>query len=209
MELLQALKWRYATKRMTGEKIPPEKANRILEAIRLTPSSMGLQPYSVIVVENRDVLTDLQPVINNQPQVSQASHLLIFAAWTSITDKHISEYLDSIHEIRGTAREDLKRQEERLKKWSAHQPHKKIQRWADDQAFIALGTAITAAALEKVDATPLGGFNAQALDKYLSLHEKGLHSVVLLALGYRDESNDYLVNQKKVRRKRAQLFETI
>jgi nitroreductase/dihydropteridine reductase len=209
MELLEALKWRYATKRMTGEKISAEKADRIMEAIRLTPSSMGLQPYSVVVVQNREVLKELQPIINNQPQVPNASHLLVFAAWTSVTEKHIDDYLENIHSIRGTAREDLKRQEERLKQWIADQPADKIQRWAEDQTFIALGTAITAAAVEKVDATPMGGFNAQALDEYLKLNEKGLHSVVLLALGYRDESNDYLVKQKKVRRNRAQLFETI
>jgi len=209
MDLLEALRWRYATKRMTGEKIPQEKAGRILEAIRLTPSSMGLQPYSVVVIENRDVLNELQPVINNQPQIPNASHLLVFAAWTTVSDKRIEEYINTIHAIRGTVREDLNKQKERLKSWSTRQSREKLQRWAEDQAFIALGIAVTAAALEQVDATPMGGFDAQALDKYLNLPEKDLHSVVLLALGYRDEANDYLVNQKKVRKNNGQLFETV
>ena len=209
MDLLEALNWRYATKRMTGEKVPEEKVQRILEAIRLTPSSMGLQPYSIIVVENRDMLTELQPIINNQPQIPFASQLLVFAAWTNVTEERIDEYLESVHEIRGTAWEDLKRQEQRLKKWSAGETSEKLQRWAEDQAFIALGTAVSAAAMEQVDATPMGGFNAKALDEYLNLKEKGLHSVVLLTLGYRDEVNDYLVKQKKVRKNKAQLFEVI
>lgn len=209
MDLIEALNWRYATKRMTGKKVPQEKADRILEAIRLAPSSMGLQPYSVLVVENRDTLKELQPIINNQPQIPVASHLLVFAAWTSVTDKRIEEYIDTIHSVRGTDREKLKGQQERLKRWSKNKTSESLQRWAEDQAFIALGTAVTAAALEKVDATPMGGFDAHALDNYLKLEEKGLHSVVLLTLGYRDSDHDYLLKEKKVRKKHEQLFETI
>jgi nitroreductase / dihydropteridine reductase len=205
MSLVEALNWRYATKRMNGKKVEQAKLDNILEATRLSASGVGLQPYNVIVVENEELKRKIQPVAFNQPQITEASHLLIFAAWDSITEERFDEFVREVAEQRGVSVESL----DAYKNYKAHflgrtQEHN--HQWAARQAYIAFGTAIAAAALEKVDATPMEGFNPEALDELLGLKERGLRSVTILALGYRDEAQDWLVGQKKVRRAKEKLI---
>ena len=107
MKLIDALNWRYATKRMTGEKVPVQKLDTILDATRLSASSMGLQPYTILVVENEDVKKKLLPVAYNQPQIVEGSHLLVFAAWENVTEEHVNNYIRDIIETRGVAPETL------------------------------------------------------------------------------------------------------
>ncbi|MDB5261482.1 MAG: nitroreductase [Adhaeribacter sp.] len=206
MNLIQALNWRYAAKRMNGQKVSQAKIDNILEATRLSASSMGLQPYSILVVEDENRRKEIQKVAYNQPQIVEASHLLIFAAWDNITEAQINEYINNTIETRGVTPESLADFKNSLLNIANGNTPEQNYQWAARQAYIAFGTAIAAAATEEVDATPMEGFNAAALDELLNLKEKGLRSVTLLPLGYRDAEKDWLVSQKKVRREKADLF---
>jgi nitroreductase/dihydropteridine reductase len=198
MNLIETLNWRYATKRMTDTKVAAEKINEITEAVRLSASSAGLQPYKIIVIKNQEIKTKLQAASFN-PQVLESSHLIVFAAFESITASHIDEYINRTAKVRGVTSESLEAFKVKLSSNLLSLSPENAFHWASKQAYIALGTGLIAAANLKVDATPMEGFNAMEFDEILGLKEKGLKSVVLLALGYRDETNDFLIKLKKVR----------
>jgi nitroreductase / dihydropteridine reductase len=206
MSLINALNWRYAAKRMNGQKVPAEKVNNILEATRLSASSMGLQPYTILVVEDEALRKEIQKIAWNQPQIVEGSHLLIFAAWDNISVEQVAEYINHIAAERGVAPETLQGFRDSLEGIVTRNTPEQNYQWAARQAYIAFGTAIAAAAIEEVDATPMEGFDAAALDALLNLKEKGLRSVTLLPLGYRDAANDWLASAKKVRRAKDKLF---
>jgi nitroreductase/dihydropteridine reductase len=206
MNLLEALNWRYATKRMTGEKLPQEKVDTILEAARLAPTSSGIQPFTILQITDKQLLEKIKPIANNQPQITEASHLLIFAAWEDVTSAHIDAVYDRIARERNLAPGAQQDYVDKLKtRFAGYTPEYRAQ-WAARQAYLALGLAIAAAALEKVDATPMEGFRNADLDQLLGLPQKGLRSYALLALGYRDTVNDKLVHLKKVRRPKEELI---
>ncbi len=205
MNLIEKLNWRYAVKRYTNAKVPADKLNRILEAIRLSASSAGLQPYSVLVIENDALKKQLLPAANNQPQVTEASHLLVFAAWENITEEKVNNYIQYVAAERNIPIESLDLYKNRLLGLTARSANDNFN-WAARQAYIAMGTGLVAAADEQVDATPMEGFDANAFDDILNLKEKGLKSVVIMALGYRDVVNDPMANLKKVRRSGQNLF---
>ncbi|MDB5247758.1 MAG: nitroreductase [Segetibacter sp.] len=206
MKLIDALNWRYAAKRMNGEKVPQDKIENILEATRLSASSMGLQPYSIINVENNEVKKKLQPAAYNQPQIVESSNLLIFAAWENVTEENVNDYITNITQTRGVTAASLAGFRASLMGIVDGRTQEQKHQWSARQAYIAFGTAIAAAAIEEVDATPMEGFIPEAVDEILGLKEKGLRSVTILALGYRDSENDSLANAKKVRRDREKLI---
>lgn len=206
MELIKSLEWRYASKKMNGKKVPQEKVDNILKAIQLAPSSMGLQPYTILVITNPEIKKQILPIANNQSQIVDSSHLLVFAAWADITPEQISEYIAHTAKTRNVPEETLAGFKNSLLNIITKNTTEENYQWAARQAYIAFGTAIAAAAEERVDATPMEGFNAAALDELLQLKEKGLRSVTLLPLGYRDTSNDWMANLPKVRRQREKLF---
>jgi nitroreductase/dihydropteridine reductase len=199
MELIEALNWRYATKKMNGQAVPQEKVNRIVEAARLAPTSAGIQPFSVIVITNPGLKKQILPIANNQSQMVDSSHLLVFAAWDNITKERIEENMARTATQRGMPVEALDEFKNRLIGMFTAKTAEENFQYAARQSYIGLGMALTAAAVEKVDSTPMEGFNAAELDKLLDLKEKGLRSVALLPLGYRDEANDWLAKLKKVR----------
>jgi len=201
MDLLQALNWRYATKKMDPTKAVPEvKVQRILEAIRMTATSSGLQPYEIILVTNKDVRAKIQAAANNQAQITEGSHVLVFAAWNDYTAERINMMFDYNNEVRGFVNEGAEAYRQMLlKNYPAKGPEVNFQH-AAKQSYIALGTALIAAAEQEVDATPMEGFNPKAVDEILDLASRGLRSTVLLPLGYREADKDWLVNMKKVRR---------
>ncbi len=206
MKLIDALHWRYAVKRMNGQKLPETKLNAILDATRLSASSMGLQPYTILVVESDELKKRIHPVAYNQPQILESSHLLIFTAWENVSEKDVQDYLDNIVQTRGVTHESLEQFKGAMLNFINGRNQEEKYQWSARQAYIALGTALTAAAVEEVDATPMEGFDATAVDEILGLKEKGLRSVSILALGYRDAENDYLINAPKVRRNKEELF---
>lgn len=206
MELIKSLEWRYASKKMNGDKVPDEKVDNILKAIQLTPSSMGLQPYTVLVITDPELKKQIQPIANNQSQITDSSHLLVFAAWADITPQQVEEYIQHTATTRNMLPEKLNGFKNILLDTITKNTPEENYQWAARQAYIAFGTAIAAAAEQRVDATPMEGFNAAALDELLQLKQKGLRSVTLLPLGYRDAQNDWLAKLPKVRRQREKLF---
>ena len=205
MELLNALEWRYASKKMNGQQVPEEKVERILEAIRLAPSSMGLQPYTVLVITDPELKKQILPIANNQQQIVDSSHLLVFAAWDKITPEHVDDYVNLTATTRNIPVESLDQFKNMLVSISKR-PQQENNEWAARQSYIAFATGIAAAAEERVDATPMEGFNNADLDVLLGLKEKGLRSITLLPLGYRDSENDWLAKFPKVRREKEKLF---
>lgn len=205
MTLIENLNWRYATKRMNGQAVPQDQLQNILTAIQLAPSCAGLQPYDVIIVSDKDVLKKINEEACQQPQILEGSHLLVFAAWKNLTADQVEEYINRIASTRNVPLESLDGFKSNLMQFTGRTPEQN-HNWAARQAYIGLGVAAVAAAYEKVDATPMEGFNPAALDKVLGLEEKGLGSVVIMALGYRDEANDYLLGAKKVRRSTEAMF---
>jgi nitroreductase len=201
MSLIDKLQWRYATKKMDSTKaVPHEKVEQILEAIRLTASSSGLQPYEVIVITNKAIREKIKAIAWDQTQVVDSSHLLIFAAWDNYTADRINQSFDMTERLRNFKSEtgDIYRQN-LLSGYTAKDAETNYTH-AAKQAYIGLGTALIAAAYEQVDSTPMEGFDATALDEILNLKEKGLRSVVMMPLGYRKMDEDWLVNLKKVRK---------
>jgi nitroreductase/dihydropteridine reductase len=199
MKLIEALNWRYATKKMNGQKVPQEKLDYILEATRLAPSSSGLQPYEIFVISNPELLEKIKPFAWNQGQITDCSHLLVFAAWDSYSLERITKVFDRTVAERGLPSDKMDDYKKTL--WGMYEPLP-IEWHANHaarQAYIALGVAMVAAAEQQVDATPMEGFVPEEMDKLLGLKEKGLKSAVILPLGYRDVANDWLVNMKKVR----------
>lgn len=202
-DLLSKLRWRYATKKFDSAKaVPQEKVERILEAIRLTATSSGLQPYEVIVVNNPELRAQIQPHAWNQAQITEASHLLVFAAWDNYTAERINMMFDLVNEERGVRNEGWENYRQQLLNTYVPRDAETNYQHAARQAYIGLGTALIAAAEEEVDATPMEGFDPAKVDEILKLRERGLRSVVILPLGYRAAEGDWLVSLKKVRRSR-------
>jgi len=199
MNLTNALHWRYATKRMNGTKIPQPKLDSILNAISLAPSSYGLQPYSIILIEHKELLEKIKPIAMNQPQITEASALLVFAAWDKVTQERINDYFDQIVAERNVPMESLASVRQAIEGLLANSEADNFN-WSAKQAYIALGIGLAAAAEEEIDSTPMEGFEKAKLDELLELKEKGLKSQALLTLGYRDSKHDGLVHLKKIRR---------
>ena len=199
-QLLNKLKWRYAAKSMNGKKVDDDKIERILEAARLAPTSSGLQPFEVFVIKNQEVKEKIRPVAWNQSVITDCSHLLVFAAWNTYTAERINYMFDLTNEIRGFKNEGWENYRQMLLDSYPQKDAEENFNHAAKQAYIAFSQAIAAAAFEGVDATPLEGFDPEAVDAILGLTEKGLRSAVLLPIGYREEDKDWLVNLEKVRK---------
>ena len=209
MSLLENLKWRYATKKMDGSLVDESKVQQILEATRYSASSFGLQPYHILVVKDPAIREKLSPASYNQPQILGCSHFLVFCIWDDIKEEHIDSFIADIAAKRNLPLEALKDYKAYITGSVSSRSVEEKNIWSAKQAYIALGTALAAAAEAKVDSTPMEGFNPAQYDEILGLKEKGLKSVVILALGHRDAPNDYMVNLPKVRRDSDLLFTTL
>ena len=205
--LLDKLQWRYATKKMDPAKaVPQDKVERILEAARLAPTSSGLQPYEILVVTDPAVRARIQPIAWNQAQITEGSHLLVFAAWDHYTAERINHMFDLTNEVRGFRSEGWENYRNMLlSAYPQRDPEVNFQH-AARQAYIGLSAAMVAAAFEEVDCTPMEGFDPAALDEILGLRARGLRSAVILPLGYRQPEGDWLVNLQKVRRPRSEFI---
>lgn len=209
MELLDKLNWRYAAKAMNGTKVPQQKIDNIIEAISLAPTSSGLQPFEVIVITNQEVKEKIRPISWNQSVVPDCSHLFVFAAWDTYTADRINKMFDLTNTIRDVKNEGWENYRQMLLNSYPQKDAEENFNHAAKQAYIAFAQAITAAAFEEVDTTPLEGFDADALDEILGLRAKGLRSCVMLPVGYRDSKNDWLVNLTKVRKSKEDLVTLI
>ncbi|WP_167605269.1 NAD(P)H-dependent oxidoreductase [Maribellus sediminis] len=198
--ILEDLKWRYATKKYDRtRKVAQKDIDKIVEAARLTPTSSGLQQFRVIVISNEQLKKKIVPIAMGQEIVAECSHLLVFAAWDKYTEERIDSIFDYITDQRGLPKGRFKSYTDKLKALYLPQSAEENFVHTARQAYIALGLALTQAAELKIDSTPMEGFDSQQLDELLGLADKGLKSVILLPLGYRDQQGDWLAPMKKVR----------
>lgn len=198
MNLIETLNWRYATKKFSNRMVSADILDQIIEATNLSASSAGLQPYRLLIVENPELRQKLREGSFNA-QIADSSHLLVFAAFEKVTLAHVETYINHIAAERGIPVESLADFKSALVNGILSRTDEVNFAWAARQAYIALGTALIAAADLQVDATPMEGFDADKFDELLNLKALGLKSVVTLAIGYRDEEGDIFAKFKKVR----------
>ena len=208
MKLIENLNWRYATKLMSNKKVPAKKLSAITDAIQLSASSFGLQPYTILIVKNPRIKTKLQAAAYGQRQLSESSHVLVFCTPKSLSSENIATFIQSVADTRGIPVAVLKGYQDQIEGTVSKMSESEQQVWFAKQAYIALGTALVAAAEQKVDACPMEGFSRPDFDKILDLDKKGLMSTVILALGYRSEE-DKLASAEKVRKDKAVLFQMV
>ena len=195
------MQWRYATKKYDAtKKVAQVDVDKIVEAIRLTPTSSGLQQFRLLVITNQEVKNQIVPIAFGQQIVADCSHLLVFAAWDRYTEERIVSMYDYITVERDQPADRFNAYTERLKAKYLPQEAEENFIHTARQAYIGLGLAMAQAAELKVDSTPMEGFDNDKLDELLGLPAKGLKSVLLLPLGYRDEAGDWLLKMKKVRK---------
>ncbi len=200
MSLLENLSWRYATKKYDpSKKVAQEDVDKIVEAARMAPTSSGLQQFRVAVISDQELKEKIVPIAMGQQIIAECSHLLVFAAWNRYTEERIDSIYDYTTDQRGLPRGRFSSYTDRLKESYLPQSAEENFVHTARQAYIGFGMAIAQAAELKVDSTPMEGFLPDELDELLGLKEKGLRSVTLLALGYRDAEGDWLSGMKKVR----------
>ena len=184
--------------------VSQDKVERIIEAARLAPTSSGLQPFELLVISNAEIRTRIRAVANDQSQITDGSHLLVFAAWDNYTPERINHMFDLNVSMRGGTNEGWENYRKMLlKNYPTRNPQVNFEH-AARQAYIALGFSLIAAAAEEVDSTPMEGFEPAAVDAILNLSAKGLRSVAILPLGYRLSAEDWLEKLVKVRRPTAE-----
>ncbi|MBL7471614.1 NAD(P)H-dependent oxidoreductase [Robertkochia sediminum] len=205
----EALQWRYATKKFdAGKKLDKETLDQLKEAIRLSASSYGLQPYKVFIIEDAALREQLRPAAWNQPQITDASQLVVFANDTDFGDAQIDDYINNVATTRNLEAEGLKGYADFMKSKITPLPAEVRAAWTAKQTYIALGNLLSAAAHLKVDVCPMEGFEAEKFDEILGLKEKNLSTAVIATVGYRSEEDD-TQHYAKVRKPASELFETI
>jgi nitroreductase len=209
-ELLEALHWRYATKQFDPtKKIADQEWAALEEALILTPSSCGLQPWKFLVLTNKELREQLVGYSWNQQQVVECSHFVVFAGKTALGEAEIEHYLQRIVEVRGVSPESLAPFRGMMQGLFLNGPLTSIVgEWAARQAYIALGNFMTAAALLKIDTCPMEGFEPEKYDEVLNLPAQGLRTIVACAAGYRSPGDKYAA-MPKVRFEKKELIETI
>ncbi len=205
MDILKKLEWRYATKVFDSEKkLNDNQLDLLLDAVNLAPTSYGLQPFELFVVESPGVREELKVAANGQSQVIDASHVLVFAVNKDLSEKHIDAFVERTASQRGSTLEALSGfRSKMVASIMAKTPEARFQ-WAARQAYIALGVLLSIAAAENMDACPMEGFKNAEFDSILGLNEKGLASVVMATVGFRSEEDKY-GSLPKVRKSRSEL----
>ncbi len=198
--LVHKLEWRYAVKKFDpSKKIPADLWATLEKCLTLSASSYGLQPYKFILVKDPALRKKLTPASWNQQQVEAASHFVVFAGKTDIEEKDIKSFISRIAQVRGVGEETLAGYRDAMVGDLVKGPrHAVAASWSARQAYIALGTLLTSAAVLGVDACPMEGFNPDAYDEILGLKAAGFHALCACALGYR-ASDDAYQKLKKVR----------
>lgn len=199
-QLVAALHWRYATQKFDPTKLIPEATWQALEeALVLTPSSIGLQPWKFIVVTDRTLKERLRPAAWNQAQVSDCSHFVVFTVRKNLGADHVDRHLERVAEVRGVTRDSLtKLGQMAVRNLETAKAEGRLDMWQTHQVYIALGSFMTAAALLGVDTCPMEGFQPAQFDEILELNASGFASVVACAAGYR-QADDKYATSKKVR----------
>lgn len=205
-EIIDSLNWRYATKSFdTAKKLTDLQLDDLLSAVQLAPSSFGLQPYQVIVVKNQEVKEKLKAAAYGQVQLTEASHIFVFAIEKNYSAKHVDAFVANIAKIRGVAVEDLKAYADVMKGTVNSRSAEALDVWNSRQAYIGLGILLETAALSNIDACPMEGFDNAKFDEILGLDAKNLHAVVIAPVGFRSAEDAYQ-HYTKVRKSKEDLF---
>ena len=209
MESLKHLEWRYAVKRYNQKAVlTTEQVDLLLESIRLTPTSLGLQSFKVWVLgpdsPHREAM---KPILNNQPQSIEASHLFIFAAQIQVGEDDLQQHAQRMATTRNQDIRELDKFVQGVGAYLKNLSEAERLTWAHKQTYIALGMAMAEAARAGIDTTPMEGFKNDELDAYFKINEQGYASSIILAAGHRDSENDFLANLKKVRKSNDLMFE--
>ncbi len=200
MTNVEALKWRYATKKFDPDKtVPQEKLEVLKKAFNLTATSYGLQPLKLVVVRNRKLQEKLQQASFNQKQLGTASHVLVLCIEKEVGKPFIEKYFKYVRDIRNTPDDILHPFRESLIGDFENKPVEEIHTWATHQAYLVLGTLLTVCATEEIDSCPMEGFEPSKYDEILGLAAHNLCSVLALPIGYRSK-DDFFADLKKVRR---------
>ena len=209
-QLLQALRWRYATKQFDiSRKIPADVWHTIEQSLVLTPTSYGLQPYRFLVINDPAKRAELVTHSWHQKQVVEASHFLVFTARVDMSEADVDKLISRISDVRQVPAEALKSYRHMMVSDVVHGERGKVaHEWATRQSYIALGNVMTCAALLGVDACPMEGLNPREYDRILGLHGTGYATVVACAFGYRASSCKY-ATQAKVRYETGDLIRVI
>lgn len=207
-QLIEALEWRYACKKFDADKrISDTDLETILDSIQLTPSSYGLQPIKVLLIETKELREQIKPIAWNQAQVVDASHLLVFCHYTALSESYIDQHVSLMANTRNLPIEKLQGFGTHVKSSIATMDADHVNQWTGKQTYIALGQVLLSCALLKIDATPMEGFDRKALDELLDLSKDGLSTSLLCPIGYRHAEDPY-ITLKKVRKTKDALFET-
>lgn len=198
--LLNNLNWRYATKTFdAGRKIPEHHWSALVQSAQLAPSSFGLSPWKFIVINDPALRTQLKAHSWNQPQITDASHLVVFARKTSMTKADVEHYINRIAEVRGVPKQTLEGYQGMMNGFlEKPAPGFDVNQWTAKQVYIALGFFLSAAAMLGIDSCPMEGFSAAEYDKALGLTAEGYASTVVAVAGYRS-ADDKSAHYKKVR----------
>ncbi|WP_273567042.1 NAD(P)H-dependent oxidoreductase [Maribacter halichondriae] len=200
MDVIEQMNWRYAVKKFDSEKIlHDEKVERLKEAFNLTATSYGLQPVTLLVIQNKELQSTLVPHSYEQQQVAQASHVLVICIQRKVDEDYIAKYFEQVGKVRGTSDAILDPFKEALIDNFSEKEEDEIKHWATNQGYLAMGNLLTVCALEKIDSCPMEGFEPEAYDNILKLEERGLTSILVLPVGYRAE-DDMFSGFKKVRK---------
>lgn len=209
MSLIQSLKWRYATKKFdTTKSIAPEDMQVIMEAIQLTATSYGLQPYKVFNIVNKDLRQQMQVASWGQAQVVEASDVLVFCAYTEITSEMVDNYVQRKATTQNIPLKNLAGYSGFMKSKIQEKSPEELIDWNARQIYIALGNLLAVCGELEIDACPMEGFEPEKYDTMLGLKEKGLTAVLVCPIGYRSPE-DFTQHSPKVRKPLAELFETI
>ena len=204
--VLEHRTWRYATKKFDAtKKVSDKDLETLLEATRLSASSYGLQPYHLFVISDQELREQLKPVSWNQSQITDASHIIVFANTTDFGEELVDGYIENTSETRNIPAEALKGYSDFMKSKLLELPVETKKEWAARQVYIAFGNMIQAAAELKIDTCPMEGFEADKYNEILGLDDKDLSAVVVLAVGYRSEA-DATQHLPKVRKTTEELF---
>jgi len=209
MNIVEGLKWRYATKRFdTNGKLTKEQLDYLKDAINYTPSSYGLQPYKVFIVESPEIRAKLSEAAYGQPAITEASQLFIFANFKEYGPDKVDSFLKLGAGINNYPIESTKGYRDMINGAISTMTPEQVSNWNAKQAYIGLGTLISAASEQKIDICPMEGFDKSKFDEILGLKEKGLTSACLGAVGFRspEDKNQFM---KKVRKPMSELFEIL
>jgi nitroreductase / dihydropteridine reductase len=200
MNPIESLQWRYAVKKFdSNKKLTQDQINTLKEAFNLTATSYGLQPLKLVIVENKEIQKELVTHSWNQPQVLEASHLLVICIPKTFTSSEVEKYFELVKKTRNTPDNIIEPFKKFLTSEIEQKTEEELLLWNKNQAYLSLGNLLTVCALEKIDSCPMEGFVPEKYDEVLNLNKQNLTSVLVLPVGFRSEE-DYMKDLKKVRK---------